>query len=72
MKCVHCQGTMERTSAPFHVDRGGVHLSLDSVPAWVCKQCGEPYFEASEVDAIQAILRAVDERAPQLEKTAWK
>lgn len=69
MKCMHCQGTMERTSAPFHIDRKGVHLSLDHVPAWVGKQCGEPYFEASEVESIQAILRRVDEQAPSLEKT---
>ena len=70
MKCMHCQGTMERTFAPFHIDRKGVHLSLNHVPAWVCKQCGEPYFEAREVDSIQAILRVVDEKAAQLEKTA--
>lgn len=70
MKCMYCQGTMQRGTAPFHVDRKGIHLSLDHVPAWVCKQCGEPYFEAKEVDSIQAILRAVDEQAPQLQKTA--
>ena len=69
MKCMHCQGRMERGSAPFHIDREGVHLSLDSLPAWVCKQCGEPYFEGPEVDCIQAILRAVDEQAEKLRKT---
>lgn len=66
---MHCQGQMERGSAPFHIDRKGVHLSLDSLPAWVCKQCGEPYFEEPEVDCIQAILRAVDEQAEKLRKT---
>ncbi len=62
MKCMYCQGQMERSSAPFHIDRKGVHVSFDSVPAWVCKQCGEPYFERAEVDSIQAILRVIDER----------
>jgi len=61
---------MERTGAPFHIDRKGVHLSLDNVPAWVCKQCGEPYFEEKEVNSIQAILRAVDDQARLLEQTA--
>jgi len=70
MKCMHCQGKMERASAPFHIDRKGVHLSLDNVPAWVCKQCGEPYFEETEVDSIQAILRTVDEQVAKLAKTA--
>lgn len=62
MKCLFCQGEMERSTAPFHVDRKGIHLSLDTVPAWVCKQCGEPYFEKTEVDSIQAILRTIDEQ----------
>lgn len=70
MTCTHCQGTMKRSTAPFHIDRRGVHLSLDAVPAWVCTQCGEPYFEEAEVDSIQAILKAVDEQASTLAKTA--
>ncbi len=52
---------MEPSSAPFHVDRNGVHVSFDKVPSWVWKQCGEPYFESAEVDSIQAILRIIDE-----------
>jgi YgiT-type zinc finger domain-containing protein len=60
---------MERATAPFHVDRQGVHLTLDGVPAWVCKQCGEAFFEQAEVDSIQAILRAVDEQAARLAGT---
>ncbi len=70
MKCTHCQGTMERSTAPFHVDRKGVHLGLDNLPAWVCSQCGEPYFEENAVDSIQEILRTIDEQAGRLAKTA--
>jgi len=70
MKCLHCKGEMVRQTAPFHIDRKGVHLSLDAVPAWVCKQCGEPYFEGTEVNSIQAILRAIDEEAEKLAKSA--
>lgn len=69
MKCMYCQGEMERGTAPFHIDRKGIHLSLDDVPAWVCKQCGEPYFEEAEVDSIQAIIQAVDQQAENLAKT---
>jgi YgiT-type zinc finger domain-containing protein len=58
---------MERGTAPFHVDRKGYHLVLDKIPAWVCNQCGEVYFDENEVDSIQAMLRAVDE---QVEKIA--
>lgn len=68
MKCMHCLGEMEKTTAPFHIDRKGVHLSLDDIPAWVCKQCGEPYFEDTEVDTIQAIIKTVDQQANKLAK----
>ncbi len=69
MKCLHCQGEMKRGSVPFHVDRKGIHLTLDDVRAWVCEQCGEPYFEKPAVESIQAILRAVDEQARGLAAT---
>ena len=61
MKCLHCRGAMRRSTAPFHVDRHGYHLAIDAVPAWVCGQCGEPYFEEREVEAIQGAIRALDE-----------
>ncbi len=61
---------MVRGNAPFHIDRKDVHISLDNVPAWVCSQCGEVYFEESEVDTIQDIIKAVDEQTHKLADTA--
>ena len=61
---------MARGTAPFHIDRKDVHVSLDSVPAWVCTQCGEIYFEEAEVNAVQDIIRAVDEQTGKLARTA--
>ena len=70
MKCIHCQGKMKRGTIPFHVDRKGCHLMLDAVPAWVCVQCGESYFEEKEVDVIQDLVASVEERAETLALTA--
>ena len=70
MKCIHCQGTMQRGTAPFHIDRKGYHLMFDAIPAWVCTQCGEAYFEEAEVEAIQDVIRAVDQRAEKILKVA--
>lgn len=53
---------MQRSKAPFHVDRNGYHLVLDTVPAWVCDQCGEAYFEEREVNAIHAAIKGLDDR----------
>ena len=66
MKCIHCKGEMERKAAPFQIDRKGYHLLFDAVPAWVCTQCGEAYFEETEVDAIQEVLKKLDEETEQL------
>ncbi|MBM4019192.1 MAG: type II toxin-antitoxin system MqsA family antitoxin [Planctomycetes bacterium] len=69
MKCVHCRGEMKRGAAPFHVDRKGCHLLLDAVPAWVCRQCGESYFEEQQVDAIQDLVRSLEQKAKGLALT---
>lgn len=70
MKCMYCQGEMKKGTAPFHLDRGGVHVSLDEIPAWVCTQCGESYFEETEIDSVQALVKAIEEQTQKLAKTA--
>ena len=69
MKCIHCQGEMQRRAAPFHVHRKGYHLVLDAVPAWVCPQCGESYFEEAEVESIQEAIQGLDMQADKLAAT---
>jgi YgiT-type zinc finger domain-containing protein len=66
MRCIYCRGEMERKTAPFQIDREGYHLTLEEVPAWVCGQCGECYFEDREVDRIQAVISTVDEKAREI------
>lgn len=63
MECIYCKGEMQRGTAPFHLHRKGCHVTLEAVPAWVCTQCGEAYFEEAEVAAIQEMLRTLDEQA---------
>lgn len=52
--------------APFSLDRKGYHVSWDAVPAWVCIQCGEPYFESREVELIQKALVGLDRESSAL------
>lgn len=70
MKCLLCQGEMKRGTTPFHVDRKGCHLTLDHIPAWVCSQCGEPFFEEREVDSIQDLIRSIEEKTRAMALTA--
>jgi len=70
VKCMHCSGRMKKATAPFHIDRKGYHLSLDVVPAWVCAQCGEPYFEERQVRDIQRLLTQLDKQTAGLASAA--
>lgn len=60
MECFDCKGKMVKAHAPFSVDRDGYHISWESVPAWVCTQCGEALFEENEVNHIQKALQQID------------
>ncbi len=66
MQCMHCKGELKRAAAPFSIDRKGYHIFWDAIPAWVCSQCGEPYFEKREVDLIQKALAALDRESAAL------
>ncbi len=67
---MYCQGTMKRSVSSFHISRKGYHLTLDEIFAWVCCQCGESYFEETQVEVIQDIIRAIEERTEEVRKAA--
>jgi len=60
MKCMHCNGEMEKRNVPYFVDRKGYHLYIREVPALVCAQCGEKYFDEQEVGDIQEIIKTLE------------
>jgi len=60
VECFHCKGSLVRSTAPLSIDRNGYHITWESVPAWVCTQCGEALFEEDELHHIQLALERVD------------
>ncbi len=62
MKCLLCKGEMEKSSVSYTVDRKGYHLFIKKIPAYVCSQCGERYFDENEVEAIQNMLKAFEDK----------
>lgn len=66
MNCIHYRGKLEKGTAPMHFDRKGWHLTLNSVPGWVCTQCGEAFFEDAEVDSIQELAKVIEQRSGTL------
>lgn len=62
MKCLFCNGAMEKAMVPYAVDRKGYHLFIEKIPAYVCSQCGEKYFQEKEADAIQNMIRELEKK----------
>ena len=67
---MHCKGEMEKKTAPFHVNREKYQLTLDKIPAWVCTQCGEAYFEERQVEEIQKVIDTLDKKTQKLVSAA--
>jgi YgiT-type zinc finger domain-containing protein len=61
---------MDPGRTTYSVHRKGYHLVIDDVPAVVCSQCGEPYFEEDSVRLIQEMIRDVDQRAERIHAAA--
>jgi len=61
---------MKKGKTTYTINKKGYHLLIDEVPAWICEQCGEPYFEGDVVDAIQKVVGAVDVRVENVREVA--
>lgn len=62
MKCLFCNGRMERAFISHTIDRKGYHLFIEQIPANACTQCGERCFEEKEVKAIEKMIKALEEK----------
>jgi YgiT-type zinc finger domain-containing protein len=61
---------MEKSTVSYVVNRKGYHIYVESIPAFVCSQCGERYFDEKEVDAIQDMIITFEEKLSNVAKVA--
>jgi len=66
LECFYCRGEMKRGKTVYTINRKGYHFLVDEVPAWVCQQCGQVYFEGDEVARIQEIVQMLDREVEKL------
>lgn len=59
MKCLYCQAPVERGTTEVRVQRNGYQMSWQSVPAWVCTRCDQPYFEPGEVEMVRRAVTSM-------------
>ena len=70
MNCIHCQGLLQRSLSPLHIDRNSIHVTFDNVPSWVCDQCGEAMFDEKEVETIQDLITLLEDKGQALQQSA--
>jgi len=72
MICFVCKhGETKNSTATVTLERDGTTLVIKDVPARVCANCGETYFEADVTDALLAMLDVAVEAGVQVEIRAY-
>jgi YgiT-type zinc finger domain-containing protein len=67
MRCVICKsGDVQPGSTTFTVERGDMTLVLKGVPARVCSQCGEAYFDEATTQHIEDIVEKAQHTGVQV------
>ena len=56
-RCALCNGRLEEGATEFMARAGGEVVIINNVPAYVCEQCGEPYYTAEISRKIDAVMR---------------
>lgn len=59
MKCFMCKGETEKKLVNYLVDIDNTIIIIKEVPANVCKQCGERYFDNDVMKNIEKIIDEV-------------
>jgi YgiT-type zinc finger domain-containing protein len=72
MKCVICKhGETKPGTTTVTLERGAVTLVIKDVPARVCANCGEAYFEADVTDALLEMMNTAVAAGVQVEIRAY-
>lgn len=72
MICFVCKhGEVKDSTTTVTLERGKTTLVIKDVPARVCANCGEAYFEPDVTDALLEMLNAAVEGGVQVEVRAY-
>lgn len=72
MKCVICKhGETRLGTTTVTLERGNVTLVIKDVPARVCANCGEAYFDADITDTLLEMMNTAVASGVQVEIRAY-
>ena len=66
MKCFMCNGELEEQKVNYVVDLKDAIIIIKGVPAKVCSQCGEQYFEDKTSENIERIVNQLKQLATEV------
>lgn len=66
MNCFMCKGDLEEKRVNYIVDLKETIIIIKSVPAKVCKQCGEQYFDDEIAENIEKIVNKLKQLSAEV------
>ena len=57
--CSFCRGKLVEGHTEFVAHVKESVIVIEDVPAWICEQCGEPYFSSETSQKIDVIMKQV-------------
>ena len=66
MNCFMCKGNLEMKKVNYIVDLGNTIIIVKEVPAKVCTQCGEQFFEDNIAENIERIVNDLKKIATEI------
>ena len=72
MKCFKCNENLEEKNVNYFVDLDATIIIIKGVPAKVCKQCGEQYFDDETAKNIDEIVNKLKELSAEVTIVNYK
>lgn len=66
MECFMCKGKTERKLVNYFLDLGNTMIIIKYVPADVCIQCGERYFDDEVMSNLEKIVNGLKKLATEV------
>ena len=72
MSCFVCKGNLENKKVNYVVDLENTIIIIKEVPARVCTQCGEQYFDDETAENIEKIVNQLKKLAAEVTIVNYK
>ncbi len=72
MNCFMCKGNLEEKKVNYIVDFDNTIIIVKGVPAKVCTQCGEQYFDDEIAENLEKIVKQLKQLATEVTIVSYK